>query len=65
MEQTTNILTRQTEVRGEPVTIYSIDGCRWFSNPHEIELYQKRIAKELKSRRFKGLGRSNVTLKRF
>ena len=49
--------TRKTTVRGQSITIYSADGQRWFSNPHEARQCEKR-REQFFTERAKSLKRS-------
>ena len=38
---------KRTTVRGETVTVYSLDGVRWFSDKKEAEQCRRRLDKLL------------------
>lgn len=49
MDECPLFLTRQTIVRGELVTVHSIDVVRWFSRKRDIRRFEAKRAKQEKN----------------
>jgi hypothetical protein len=45
-----NLRTRDTQVCGKPIVVFSLDGWRWFSDKREAEHCEQRRQKFLSER---------------